>query len=223
VPRHLILPKSAFKDVKTLLRLEEEKVRTLGELFGTPASISPRSPDFIREVSERLRLDAPTVESIILVCQFLLTVVEEGNPPQEILNDVREFVAQYATAEERDVVAALDAKRMVLESLLTPKPERTRALKIRYLAYGLHPTADSFRTVCELRPVFECPQGRETIVGYVPAILLEVKVSETEDEGRRIVLQLTPEMLKTLRGVIERTEEKLGALRTKLGAELLGE
>lgn len=223
VPRHLILPRSAFKDVKAVLRLEEEKLRTLGDLFGTSASLSPRSPEFIREVSERLRLDIPTAESVVLVCQFLLAVVEGGNSPSEIVNDVREFISQYATSEEPDVVSALDAKRKILESVLTPKPERSRALKVGYLTHGPHPTVDSFRTVCELRPVFECPQGRETIVGYVPTILLEVKVSDAEGEGRKILLHLAPETLQSLSEVIKRTEEKLSAIRARFGEELLGE
>jgi hypothetical protein len=220
VPR-LILPKTAFKDVRSFLRLEEEKLRVLDELFGTPASIAPRSPEFIREVAKRLRLDISTTEAVVLVCQFLLTVAEEGNPPEGILNDLREFVAQHASPEEKDVVAAPDQKRQALVSLLTPKPERTRALKVEYLAHGPHPTVDSFRTVCELRPVFECPEGRETIVGYVPTVLLEVKVSDIEGQGKTVLLYLTTEMLKSLQEVVRRTEEKLEAIRAKFDKELL--
>jgi hypothetical protein len=217
----LILPKTAFKDVKSFLRLEEGKLRALEELFGTPASIATRRPEFIREVAKQLHLDIPTTDSVVLVCQFLLTVVEEGNPPEEILNDLREFVAQHASPEEKDVVAAPEQKRQALISLLTPKPGRTRALKVEYLAHGPHPTVDSFRTVCELRPVFECPEGRQTIVGYVPTILLEVKVSDMEGQGKTVLLYLTAEMLKSLKEVVTRTEEKLEAIRAKFDKELL--
>lgn len=223
MPRHLILPKSAFNDIKAVLRLEEVKLRTLGDLFGTPASLTPHSPEFIREVAKQLQLDTPTVESVVLVCQFLLSVVEEGNPPSEIVNDVRDFVSQYAMPEDRDVLSALDAKRKALESVLTPKPERARALKVRYLAHGPHPTVDSFRTVCELRPVFECPQGQETIVGYVPTVLMEVKVSDADGEERKILLHLTPETLRSLGEVVKRTEQKLRLIRARFGKDLLGD
>lgn len=124
MPR-LILPKTAFKDVKAFLLLEEENLRALDELFGSSASIAPRRPEFIREVAKRLRLDIATTESVVLVCQFLLTVAEEGNSPDGILNDLREFVAQHASPEEKDLVAAPDEKRQALVSLLTPKPETT--------------------------------------------------------------------------------------------------
>jgi hypothetical protein len=223
VPRRLTLPSAAFQDVQSLLRLDEEKLRTLADLFGTSASINPHTPDFIRKVTERLQLDTPTVESIVLVCQFLLTVVEQGNPPQDILNDVREFVAQHASADEEDIVSALDRNRIFLESLLTPKPARSKALKVQYLAHGLHPTVDSFRTVCELRPVFECPEEQETIVGYVPTIILEVKASDMEGDEQRFLLHLTPDKLKSLKETVARTEEKLAAIRARFGKELLGE
>ena len=209
MPRHVILPKNAFKDVKSLIRLEGDKVRALDELFATSASISPSRPEFVRRVSDQLRIEVPTAESVVLVCQFLLTVVEEGHPPAEILNDVREFVVQYASPEEKDVVAALDQKRSLLESLLTPKPERSRALKVEYLTHGLQHTADSFRTVCELRPVFECPEGQEAIVGYVPTIIMEVKLSDAEGDGRTVLLQLSPTSLESLGKVVERTQEKV--------------
>jgi hypothetical protein len=206
---HLTLPKTAFRDVKSFLHLEEEQLRALGELFGTPASIAPRRPEFVGEVAKSLRLDTSTVETVILVCQFLLTVVEEGIPPEEIVDDLRAFLVQHAaSSEDRDVITALDQKRPALVSLLTPKPARTRALKVEYLAHGPNPTVDSFRTVCELRPVFESPEGRETIVGYVPCILLEVKTSDRERQGNTVLLQLTAETLKSLKEVIERTEKK---------------
>lgn len=218
--KHLILPKSAFKDVRSLLRLDASQLRALEELFATPECISPTSPAFVQKVSERLRLDATSAESVSLVCQFLLTVVEEGHPAAEVLDDVREFVAQNA-AEEKEIVSSLDSKRKILESLLTPTLERSRALKVRSLS-DLHPSADSFRTVCELRPVFDRGEDGEQIIGYVPAIVLEAWRSD-EERDDRVLLHLSPGALKELGQVIKRAEEKLEAIRRKFGDELLGE
>lgn len=222
MPKHLILPKSAFKDIRTLLRLDVEKLSVLRELFATPESISPTSPGFIQKVAERLHLDLSAAQAVVLVCQFLLTVVEEGHPPSEIVEDVREFLVQNAPAEEKDVIDSLDSKRKVLELLLTPTPERSRALKVRYLG-EVHPTWDSFRTVCELRPVFDRKDDREEIVGYVPVVLLEAKQSDAEDEEERILFHLSPRALKALSEAIQRAEEKLAIIRRRFGGELLGE
>jgi hypothetical protein len=220
VPKHLILPKSASRDVRSLLRLDTDQLRALRHLFATPESIPPTSTGFIQKVAEQLHLDTPGAKSIVVVCQFLLTVVEEGHPASEIVDDIREFVAQADPAEERDVVTTLDSKRNLLESLLTPAPERSRALKIRYLR-EIHPMVDSFRTVCELRPVFDRIGHREQIVGYVPTILLEATLSDDEEE--RVLLHLSANALKALGDVVRRTEEKLEAIRLKFGNELLGE
>jgi hypothetical protein len=221
MPKHLILPKVAFKDIKALLRLDIDQLRALANLFATPECISPTSPGFIQKVADRLRLDTPSASSIGLVCQFLLSVVEEGHPVSEILDDVREFVANTAPSDEKDLVTTLDSKRKLFESLLTPTPERSRALKVRYLR-DLHPMVDSFRTVCELRPVFDRIHDKEEIVGYVPSVTLQAWDSTDESKGR-ILLHLHPGALKSLGDVLERTKEKLEEIRVKLGEELLGE
>lgn len=220
MPR-LILPKAASTDVKAFLRLEDEKLQALAELFSTAASISPHRPEFIRDVAKRLRLDHPTAESVVLVCQFLLSCVEGGSRPDDILNDLQEFVTQHAGAEVDDLARAITTKRAAFVSLLTPKAERTRALKVEYLAHGPHPTVDSLRTICELRPVFERREEQEIIVGYVPTILLEVKVSDREGQGRTVLLYLTSETLKDLKEVVKRTEEKLNVIRGTFEKELL--
>lgn len=149
--------------------------------------------------------------------------MEDGKPAEGIINDVREFLSKSAAPNETDIVKALDGKRRLFESLLKPKPERSRALKVNYLAHGLHPTVDSVRTICELRPVFDCPREQEVIVGYVPTVCMEIESSDTEGNGTTVLLQLSPKMVQTFKQVIERTEEKLSAIRTKFGNELLGE
>lgn len=221
MPRHLFLPKQSLKDVRTLLRLDDDKLRALEELLGTGESISPHAPTFVEKVSERLRLDVDSATSVALVGQFLLTVVEEGHPPDEIIDDVRHFVEQHA--EDKSLLTSVDAKRKLLVSMLTPKPERARALKIRYLQ-SIYPTATSFRSICELRPVFDPKKdGEEEIIGYVPTVLLQVKQSDAEGDESQIVLNLSPASLKSLTQVLLRADKKLTAIRRRLGEQLLGD
>jgi hypothetical protein len=222
MPKHLVLPKSAFRDVRLLLRLDEEKLRALDALFATSESISPSSAGFIQKVGDRLHLETSAVQSIVLVCQFLLAVVEQGHPPQEIVDDVSEFVAQNAQNDEKDLVASVDAKRKALESLLTPKPARSKALKVHYLS-EFHPTVAAFRTVCELRPVFERIEGREEIVSYVPLVALEARFDDSEDSGGRVIIYLSPEKLKSLAQVISRAEEKLESIRRHFGNNIISD
>ena len=219
---HLILPRAALTDVQALLRLEEGQLRALAELFATAQSVSPQRPEFLHQVSERLHIEPPVARAVVLVCQVLLAVVEEGGHPRGVVDDVRDFVAQHSAPGETSLVSAVDAKRPLLEALLTPKAERIKAQKVRYLARGLQPTVRSFRTVCELRPVFERQDNNETIVGYVPVILLEVRLFDAEGEERTVLLTMSPEMMASLDEVLKRTTDKLRAIQQRFGKELLG-
>lgn len=218
--RHLFLPKQSIRDIRALLRLDEENLRTLGRLFSTGESIAPGDPNFLQKVTDRLGVDSDTASSVVLVTQFLLTVVEGGQPADEILDDVRYFVEQYA--EDKALVANLDQRRHMLLSLLTPKAERARAQKIRYLQ-NIYPTAESFRTVCELRPVFDKTGSTERIVGYVPTVLLEVKQSDADGDESQTVLHLSANALADLAKVLRRAEEKLSVIKSEFGDELLGD
>jgi hypothetical protein len=215
------LPKSAFKDVKLLLSLDTDQLRRFDEFFATAASIAASTADPAREISKQLGLDAAAVETVLMVCQFLLSVAADGAKPEEMVNDLVTFAAQNAPGD-KDFLASIARKRAALVSLLTPKPARRRALKVESLAHGPQPTVDSFRTVCDVRPVFESVEGKESIVGYVPTILLEAKVSDPDgDNSRAIMLHMTSAMLASLKEVVERTEEKLAAIRAKFGKDLL--
>jgi hypothetical protein len=217
----LLLPKNALNDVKLLLTLEQDKLRGLDDFFSTAESLAARRPDSVKEVAKRLRMDISTTETALFVCQFLLSFAEDGVKPEELVNELVEFVSENAP-DDKTALTTIDRNRQTLFALLTPKPLRSRALKVEYLAHGPHPTVDSFRSVCDLRPVFETVDGKEVIVGYVPAILLETKVSDSDGSNEQtILLFLTSDRLQLLKKVVERTEEKLNAIRAKFGENLL--
>ncbi|MBP3958317.1 hypothetical protein J8F10_23970 [Gemmata sp. G18] len=220
--RHLFLPKQSLKDVRALLRLDEGQIQALDELLGTGESVSLGRPNFAQKVAERLRLEQEAASSVTLVGQFLLTVVEEGHPPDEIIDDMRQFLEQYP--EEKGALSSLDAKRKALVAMLTQKPERARALKVRYLQ-TVSPLAESFRSVCELRPVFKRNESgaEEEIVGYVPTVQLRVTECDTDGNETLNTFNMSPSALKLLAEVIGRTEKKLTAIRQRFGNELLGD
>jgi hypothetical protein len=222
VPRHLFLPKQSLKDVRALLKLDEAQIRALDELLGTGESVSLERPSFAQKVADRLHLDQDAASSVTLVGQFLLTVVEEGHSPDEIIDDVRQFLDQYP--EEKTLVTSLDVKRKALVAMLTQKPERARALKVRYLQ-TVSPIVESFRSVCELRPVFKRNDsgGEEEIVGYVPTVQLRMTQVDADGDETLIALNMSPPALKLLAEVIQRTERKLTAIRHRFGNELLGD
>jgi hypothetical protein len=217
----LLLPKTAVKDVKLLLSLDVDTLRKLDEFLSKAESVKSRAAELAEGLSEHSGVDPQTVETAIMVCQYFLSVVADGAKPEEIVNQLVAFIARNAP-EDKQVLTTIDRKRQALVSLLTPKPAMRRAMKVEYLAHGPQPTVDSFQTICDVRPVFETVEGKEEIVGYVPTILLQAKVSDPNGESRQtIFLYMTSKDLELLKEVVERTEEKLSAIRAKFGDNLL--
>ena len=220
----LALPKEALRDIRVLIGLDARKLTTLRELFGSPESVPPIPPSFLREAADRLQLDPAAARSVVVAGQVLLSWTERGAPTAEILEALRDFAIQnIPSGELQGVLAQFDANRAALQLLLTPQPGRVTIQKLRYLTHGLEPTVDSFRTICELRPVFEYQEGRENIVGYASIIALEAKLSNVAGEQQTVLLHFTPNLLKSLGEVVRRAEKKMESIHDKFGAELLGD
>ena len=216
----IFLPKRASRDVRALLTLDKGQLLALSELFGEPESLSPLGNDFLEKVVQRLQVSSEVATSAVLVAQFFLSVVEEGEiSPEQLFDDIRYF-AQENDGEIADLEPLVVEKRDALFALVTPKASRARAKKIRYLQ-GIHPTTESFRSVCELRPLFEKKGDDETIVGFVPAILIEVIQKNADGEESKVVLNLSSASLAELAKVLKRTEAKLAKIRDRFKDQIL--
>lgn len=220
MPKHLILPADAFEDFQCLLGLKREQLGALVELFATADSVTSSRPELAERVSERLGVTFESAQNIVFVATFLLSVVEDGRPAEEVLKDVEAFVARRGTPAATELIGSISEHRSLFLSLLTPSSERLRAQKVQYLE-KLRPKAKSFRTVCELRPVFETRGGDEEITGLIPVVSVVVELAESDRDCDRMIMELSPRMLKELQEVVARADKKMTALQAKFGKELL--
>jgi len=218
--KRIFLPKRALRDVKALLALDNAQILALADLFSEADSLPPHGVEFLEKVIQRLNVGSETATSAVLVAQFFLSVVEAGELSAEQLFDDLRYFAQENAAENAGLESLVAEKKDVLLALMVPKASRARAKKIRYLQ-GIHPTTESFRSVCELRPLFEKDGDDETIIGFVPAILIEVLLSNADGEESRVVLNLSPASLAELAKVVKRTESKLEAIRDRFKDQIL--
>jgi len=225
--KQLVLPREAFDDVCTLVRLTDKQLTSLGDLFATGESVNALRTVFIDRVAETLGIGTGQARSVVVVTHILLlrprTEESEGYV-DELLDDLRSFLEESATEADREAILAdFDQKRPLFASLATPKQERLRAQKIRRLARGPERTVESVRTICQLRPMYEGPEHAEQIVGLVPVILLEIKTEDADGEDETFAFGLDSETVTSLGTVIERTKEKLKTIREKYGPDLLTE
>ncbi|MEX0702015.1 MAG: hypothetical protein WD069_07960 [Planctomycetales bacterium] len=225
--KRLVFPIAASADVLALVRLTPQQLRQLVELFSTADSAHPLRAEFINSIAETLRLPVSDARSVVAVLHCLLIPRDDSQHPdpayaRDLIDDLREFVDQQAPDDVKAaLLTSLDTNRTLFESLATPKPLRVRALKVRRLASGPEPMLDSVRTLCQLRPLFEGEAHNEDIAGVVPSILLQFETTDQDGDAKTFAFGLTPSGLDELSATIERTKEKLEAIRNKYGPDLL--
>ncbi len=218
------LPPQAFKDIASLISLDQTQLESLIKAFGTPDSVPPRSQSFIEQLSERLGIGEDTAPGIYAASLFLLSLGEMDNDStSEIVDTVKASIlgATEDKIERDELERKIGENRELLESLATPTPAWRRHRKIRTLVKGPERSAEGFRTICQLRPLFEGPEGDEAIEGLVPVILMEIETSSSDDDCKSITFALPEKKLQELKQVIERAEAKMNLVRQQYGKHML--
>ena len=223
--KRVILPSEALDDFCTLLRLSSDQLKALGDLFSKGESATPLRTTFVNQVAEKLQVNIEDARSVTVVCSFLLSNADDGDAgsANEVLDDVYEFLENSLQGDDnkQTVLGKFDENRGLLLSLATPKPARKRAQKIRSLLAGPEPHVHSFRTICQLRPLFEGPDNNETIVGLVPMILFEIESADADGDTATLSFSMDSEDLAELENVVKRTRVKLQSIQQKYKPEIL--
>lgn len=223
--KRVILPSEALDDVRTLIQLSNVQLSVLDQLFSKGESAFPLRASFINEVAEQLKVNIDDARSVVVVCHFLLrkTDANEGDEyVTDLLADFREFLENSVDGEERQsLLAKFDENREVLASLAAPKPEPLRVKKIRRLERGPEPYIQEIRTICQLRPLFEGAESDESIAGLIPTLVLEIEAKDGDGDSKTFAFSMASEDLAKIEQVIQRTRDKLDAIRAKYGSALL--
>ncbi len=218
-----LLPDDARQDFFTVCRFSTEQLQSLVELFSSGESVPPYEPAFFEKVAERLHLDAAGTRSALFVAGFLQQLEEKGFDSDEVVKNLRDTIDAAAAPEEKGaLLAGFDQHLSIWTALTSPQPARIREQKIRQLSQATQRTADEFRTICQLRPLFEHGTGgQEAITGQVLTVLMELTLVSTKGAKETLVFDLTPEALESLEAVIQRTKQKLQTILDKYGREIL--
>lgn len=222
--KRLILPSEALGDFLALLHLSSDQLKTLENLFSTGESATALRATFVNQVAEALQISIEDARSVTVVCSFLLSGAEAADADygRDLLEDVRKFLENALPEKDRQAVLdRFSQNREILLSLVTPKPARMRAKKIRGLLAGPEPHVHSFRTICQLRPLFEGPDNEETIIGLVPMILLEIESAGADGDSNTLSLSMDAEDLAELERVVKRTRMKLETIQEKYKSDVL--
>jgi hypothetical protein len=215
----LFFPKSALPDFSEFLRLTADQFKELSDRFDAPESVVAYG-EFVNRIANELGVPTGTARAVARVGTFLLSAIDQGTQPDSVVDDVRCFLTEMSGAES-DLAAAVDAKRGPILAFLKRKPRRERAIKIEYLKSGPHPSATSFRTVCDLRPLFN--EEGNAVEGLIPTLFLEIKTEDQDGEIETQVIHLSRKRLAELRQVLDRADKKLGTLQKRYEQDLLSD
>lgn len=218
------LPPQAFKDIASLISLDRTQLASLIEAFGTPESVPPRSQSFIEQLCDRLAIDEDTAPGIYAASLFFLRLGEmDDDGTSEVIDTVKAAILGAADdeTEKVELERKIDENRDLLESLATPTPVWRRHRKIRTLVEGPERSAERFRTICQLRPLFEGSEEDEVIEGLVPVILMEIETRLSDDDCETVTFALSEKRLQQLKEVIERSQRKMKRIRDKYGEHIL--
>src|SRR5438094_5676760 len=104
--KRIFVPAGAFEDIRALIRLSAEQLEALVQLFALPDSVSAQRKKFVDTIAETLKIPHHVAQSVVMVCHFVLLAMEEtrgrdANVVRDIIDDVREFLAERAPDTER--------------------------------------------------------------------------------------------------------------------------
>lgn len=215
----LFLPDDAIKDLEILASLSAERLEALRNHFDTH-EYSPRYT-FYTKVAELLNISD---EAAAELCGFISHVQTQRSRLERdavsVPDELDYFLTQAAKKTElRDITKRLQeyirAHKRQLVRLFSDFAKKDYSDKVRGLESGPLPHLHSFRTLCDLRPVYD--EDAKKILAYLPVITLSMVVhTSVSDEYQEVSVMLTEGEVREIREALDRLDKKLVILKKQI-------
>jgi hypothetical protein len=212
----LFLPDDALDDLEILSGLSVERIETLRNYLDSN-EFRPRYSFYVK-VAELLGVSD---ESAAKLCSFLNHVHtqrtklnrEAASIPNEIEHFLNRVPAQ-SRERVRPVIEYVKSNKNTIVKLFSELPVRDLEEKIVDLESSPLPHLHTFRTYCDLRPVFD--SGATKIVKYLPVITFSFSTHCREtDNQEQLNVQVSESQLSEVREAINRLDKKLVQVKAK--------
>ncbi|MFO0806562.1 MAG: hypothetical protein U0791_25945 [Gemmataceae bacterium] len=211
----LFLPDDALDDLAILSKLPVEGIAAF-RVFLNGTEYRPKF-NFYVQAAELLDISD---ESSAKLCTFVNYVQSQASrlsrSGSEVVAELDRFLERRAkddSTRERAsaLLRTLRDHRPVLVELFEPVEEDEVAEKERDLGTGPLPHLHTFRTYCDIRPVYD--SKGDSIVSHLPIVTLHLVFHQAfSDEYREHVVQLTEDNVSEIRSQLDRLDKKLGVL-----------
>lgn len=211
MPHWLYLPEDAIGDLALLADLPIEKIQAFRDL--DPSEFATRS-SYYTNVAELL--DISDTEATEL-CGFISHVQSQhrrhGQPAATIPAELEYFIAHTDEPEgHQEVLTFVKTNTDLLISLLSHYEKQRISEKIQALEFGPLPHLHGFKTLCDLRPVYDATATK--IVTLLPVITLCLDIHNPIEESTEVVaIALNEKDVLEMRESLDRLEKKLALLK----------
>ena len=212
--RRLVIPKRALDAFLQLIRLSKEQLLELCNILNSQYGATEEFEDLLLLVGEKL--DVSTEESIDLI-----NVVNNLTAQRQTfaINN-EDFIAELnSLVEDRhDIAKEIQIKKDIILDLTGPRQEAEYYEKIRFLQTGLIDTAKNFKSICDIRPIFN--EERTEIKDLIPIIIFQVEFEKKDDRpSHSVVFQLNEKAYEELKDSIKWIDKKLGVIKNFISSK----
>jgi hypothetical protein len=200
VPRYLVIPDSRRDDVRMLLSLSPDQLRSIKETLHSRETLKAKELSYQR-VAQNANISYKEALSVLTALTNLIGQRKRYSlSDEQLLADLKAGWSDVIKKYEHD-------NEQALIELLSVSDEGYFVEKAEDLRTSFIPHMISVRSICDMRPVFD--QNREEIEGALLVVLLGITTHNTNHENETFVVQLTRSDLNDLRNCLDETEKKL--------------
>lgn len=214
-------PSDALPDIRALVHLSVDQLVTLANLLDTKEAAPPVDQEFEDHVREKLQVTSETAEAVVRISLILQGTNLDSEKAVKVVEDFKQLIGLEKPDDQDNLINAITEKHEALINVVTRKPAIARELQRRHIASGTQPALESFRTLVQLRPLFERNEKGEPIgiECLIPAMTLELKY-ERDDREHSATFSLNEETLQKLIDSLLDAHSKWALLKQKFSDQM---
>jgi hypothetical protein len=167
------------------------------------------SPDDVLSLADRLGLSYEKAADLVQYAGYLQSErARLGLNVSELLQEFDIFLQRHDL--ENEVKPKLKALYEPLRKLFADRPEVALREKIASVTAGVVPEGVDFRSICDLRPIFN--EERDNIVDYTIVALVRVLLRGETHQDSTVFFQIDSQGLDKMEKFLVRLRKKMGVL-----------
>lgn len=212
--RKILIPKEVIKGLDILRTLNPDQILVLTKILNESSEMNIET--ICLQLGDELKISEDTALQLYMNLCYLCDIASERELDENgILSELQDAIQKVEMDKENKdkLIEFFSHPSTEIYSLFSLDAKWRMGRKKRRLTAGLYNPIESFRSICDVRPVFD--EKREKIIDAGITITFEIIARSLTGRHEKIFLTLNEEMLENLRKKIEVTYKKIEAIKKK--------